>query len=156
MDTLVIIEDRLEPVRRYFRVRPPRVPVAVDEPRATYRAYGVPLPTYSPEYKQLRETVPMNPTGELPAPMSLVDGQKFLNERDRMGETPEAEELMKQFLPRDFVMHVGHFLVDRDGVVRWTHIETPADDLSRWGCFPTDDELVAASRVLAGGSRTRV
>lgn len=148
VDTLVIIEDRLEPVRRYFRMRPPRVPVAVDEPRATYRSYGVPLPTYSPEYKQQRESLPINPTGELPAPMSLVEGQKILNDRDKMGESEVAQEVLKQLLPRDFAMHVGHFLLDRDGIVRWTHIETPADDLSHWGRFPTDQELVAAARGL--------
>jgi len=143
----VIIEDRLEPVRRYFRMRPPRVAVAVDEPRATYRAYGVPMPTFSPEYKRQRETLPINPTGELPAPMPLVEGQKLLNERDKMGETEEAQEVLKQFPPRvDFVMHVGHFFLDRDGVVRWTYIETPVDDLSHWGRFPSDEELLAAAR----------
>ena len=148
VETLVVIEDRLEPIRRYFRLRPPRVRVATDEARAVYRAYGVPLPAYTPAYNEMRATLRINPTGDLPAPMSIPEGQKLLNDGDRMNDTEEAREVLRQFPPRDFVMHVGHFLVDREGLVRWTAIETPADDLSGWGRFPTDAEILAAARAL--------
>lgn len=33
------------------------------------------------------------------------------------------------------------------GTVRWVHIETPIDDLSRYGVFPTDDEILAGVRA---------
>lgn len=37
---------------------------------------------------------------------------------------------------------------DRSGVVRWTWIESPSpEDISQYGRFPTDDEIVAAVRV---------
>jgi hypothetical protein len=45
-------------------------------------------------------------------------------------------------------MHGGHFLVDRSGVVRWAWIESPSpEDISQYGRFPTDDEIVAAVRM---------
>jgi hypothetical protein len=42
----------------------------------------------------------------------------------------------------------GHFLLDRDGVVRWAHIECASDGLAGLERFPTDDELIAATRTL--------
>jgi hypothetical protein len=41
----------------------------------------------------------------------------------------------------------GHFLIDREGIIRWEHIECAErlEDLSK---FPSDEEIVAAARVL--------
>ena len=41
----------------------------------------------------------------------------------------------------------GHFLIDRDGIVRWLQIEglERVEDISK---FPSDDEIVAAARAL--------
>jgi hypothetical protein len=58
---------------------------------------------------------------------------------------------MDQVAPRDFKIHAGHFLTDRAGVVRWAQIETPIDDVSRYGQFPTDDELLTAARDSLAG-----
>lgn len=149
VETLGVIEDRLEPVKRYFRVRPPRVRLATDETRNIHRIYGCPLPMSTPEYKQLRATVRINPTGEAPELMSLDDVQAWLRNHHRFGEISEDKALVDQFPPRDFNVHVGHFLIDREGIVRRVWIETPADDLSRWGVFPTDDEILAAVRAVA-------
>ena len=54
---------------------------------------------------------------------------------------------MDAFTKREYAMHVGHFLVDRSGVVRWTWVESPStEDISQYGRFPTDDEILAAVR----------
>lgn len=42
----------------------------------------------------------------------------------------------------------GHFLLDRDGVVRWASIEGAKDGLAGLPLFPTDEELMAAARAL--------
>jgi hypothetical protein len=41
----------------------------------------------------------------------------------------------------------GHFLIDRDGIIRWEHIEAGEriEDLSQ---FPSDDEILRAARSL--------
>jgi hypothetical protein len=42
----------------------------------------------------------------------------------------------------------GHFLLDRDGVVRWARIERAWDAVAGFDRFPTDEELMAAARAL--------
>ena len=148
-----MIEDRLDPIRRYFRLRPPRVRVAVDMERNVHRAYGCPTPSYTGEYKQLWAATRINPTGEAPEPMPIEDVQSWLKKHQRFGEIPEDQALADQLPPRDFKIHAGHFLIDQAGVIRWMQIETPVDDVSRYGQFPTDDELLAAARALATGPR---
>ena len=139
VETLAVTEDRLDPIRRYFRLRPPRVRLATDMERNVHRAYGCPMPPYTGEYKQLWATR-IKPTGEAPEPMSVE-------------EIAEDQAVKDQFPPRDFEIHAGHFLIDQAGVVRWVQIETPIDDLSRYGQFPTDEELLAAARESLGARR---
>lgn len=43
---------------------------------------------------------------------------------------------------------VGHFLADRRGIVRWTHVEGAAT--VRGASFPGLEELIAAARAAAG------
>jgi hypothetical protein len=105
------------------------------------------MPLYAGAYTELRETTLINPTGELPAPMSIPAGMKQLDEKDGLVGLPEAKIVMDAFAKRDYAMHVGHFLVDRSGVVRWTWVESPnPEDISQYGRFPTDDEILAAVR----------
>ncbi len=145
---LAVTEGQTEPVRKYFRLRPARIRVACDPEWHIYRAYGVPMPPSTPEYKQLRATVRINPTGEAPEPMSLDDIQTWLRKHHRFGEIPEDQrDLLFPKRPDFNNIHAGHFLIDRAGVVRWVQIETPIDDLSRYGVFPTDEEILAAARA---------
>jgi len=106
------------------------------------------MPASTPEYKELRATVRINPTGEAPEPMSLDAAQTWLREHDRFGEIQEDQlDQLRSIRPDFNNIHAGHFLIDRAGFVRWVHIETPIDDLSHYGLFPTDDELLAAVRA---------
>lgn len=150
VETLAVTEDLLDPIRRYFRLRPPRVRMATDPERNVHRTYGCPMPSMTPEYKQLRAAARINPAGEAPEPMSVDEVQKWLRTHHRFGETPEDQALMDQFPRRDFNIHAGHFLIDRTGIVRWAQIETPIDDLSRYGIFPTEGELATAAREVLG------
>jgi hypothetical protein len=151
VETLAVTEDRLDPIRRYFRARPARVRLATDTERSIHRSYGCPTPPYAGAYKQLWATTRINPTGEAPEAMPLEAVQGWLKAHDRFGEIPEDRTLMDQVAPRDFKIHAGHFLIDQAGVVRWVRIETPIDDVSRYGQFPTDDELLAAARETLAG-----
>ncbi len=42
----------------------------------------------------------------------------------------------------------GHFLLDRDGVVRWARIERDWDAVAGFDRFPTEEELMTAARAL--------
>jgi hypothetical protein len=79
--------------------------------------------------------------------MPVDELQNWLKKHHRFGEIPEDQAMTDQFPPRDFKIHAGHFLIDQAGVVRWVQIETPIDDVSRYGQFPTDEELLAAARA---------
>jgi hypothetical protein len=148
IEALGIVEDSVEPVRRYFTFRPPRVRLATDPDRAIHRAYGVPMPLYAGAYTELRETTQINPTGELPEAMSIAASMKRLNDSEGFDDIPEVKASMGQFRKRDFAMHVGHFLIDRSGLVRWTWIESPSpEDVTQYGRLPTDDEILTAVRA---------
>ena len=43
----------------------------------------------------------------------------------------------------------GAFLIDRDGIVRWAHIECADEGVAGLGKFPSDEELLAAARAIA-------
>lgn len=43
---------------------------------------------------------------------------------------------------------VGHFLIDRDGIVRWTHIEG-VEHVRAQSHFPAERELLDAARSLS-------
>jgi hypothetical protein len=148
VEALGITEDSAEPVRRYYQLRPAKLRLATDPARVVHREYGLPMPFYAGAYTELREKTLINPSGELPEPMSVPAGMKVLDERDGLVGMPEAKTVMDAFAKRDYAMHVGHFLVDRSGIVRWTWIESPSpEDISQYGRFPTDDEILAAVRA---------
>ncbi len=48
----------------------------------------------------------------------------------------------------------GQFLIDRDGFVRWSHIECGKEGLPGMGKFPSHDELLgAAGLVISSATR---
>jgi AhpC/TSA family len=151
VEVLGITEDSLEPIRRYYRLRPTKLRLATDPERGVHRAYGLPMPLYAGAYTELRQATRINPTGELPEAMPIPSAMKRLDEMDGLPELPEAKAVMDAFLRRDYAMHVGHFLVDRSGIVRWTWVESPSpDDVTHYGQFPTGDEILHAARAAGG------
>jgi peroxiredoxin len=148
IEALGITEDSAEPVRRYYRLRPSRLRLATDPARAVHRAYGLPMPLYAGAYTELRQTTRINPTGELPEAMPIPAAMKRLDEADGLPDMPEAKAVLDAFAKRDYAMHVGHFLVDRSGIVRWAWVESPSpEDVTQYGRFPTDDEILTAVRA---------
>jgi hypothetical protein len=47
-----------------------------------------------------------------------------------------------------FTQLKGQFLIDRDGIVRWSHIECATEGFAGLGKFPSHDELLSAASVL--------
>ena len=47
----------------------------------------------------------------------------------------------------------GQFLIDRDGIVRWAHIECGKEGLAGLGKFPSHDELLRAASTVLGVTR---
>lgn len=153
VETLAVVNTPVERARLYFTHRPARVLLAADAEARVHRAFGVPafVPVEDPTtarwpwratMEQFRASL-INPTGELPKPLNGFEANDTLNRLDRFELTDEDKRI--------FSAHgsqlVGHFLIDRQGIVRWAHVEAGAR-MTDIGRFPSDDELLAAARAL--------
>jgi hypothetical protein len=66
-----------------------------------------------------------------------------LNRRDGF----EPTEVDQQIAATHGFQLGGHFLIDRDGIIRWLQIEG-ASQIGDLCQFPSDEEIVAAARGL--------
>jgi hypothetical protein len=154
VETMAVVNTPLERARLYFKYRPARVLLAADPEAETHRAFRVPAGTLvenESEASWSQGTVTMgqmqaaliNPTGELPEPQNPFVAMEILNKRDGF----ELTEVDQQIAATHGMQLGGHFLIGRDGIVRWLQIEglERIGDLSK---FPTDEEILAAARGL--------
>jgi peroxiredoxin len=155
VDTVAVVNTEVERARLYFTYRPTPVAIAADPERTTHAAYRVPMPVPGPPtpmsqwpFRTSMEemtSVRINPTGELAEPATPLESNDILNAREGF-EPTEADTRIRARYPTQLV---GHFLIDRQGVVRWSFLEArrAPDDI---GKLPTHDEIVAAARALGG------
>lgn len=139
VETLAVVATELDNARLYFKYRPARVALAADPQLVTHRAFGLPRRQLSDKLMQDYQSVPINPTGELPEPMPLAKLGPLLDQQD--GFQRNAADLRD--IERQWPQAKGQFLIDRDGIVRWARVETASEPIENIGKFPTDDELLA-------------
>ena len=144
VETLAIVGSKVERARFFLRFRPVRHPVGADPDLVTHCAYGVPRSAVTPEILQAiggsyealaRELNVQAPEGTARDVINRLDGFEVT-------ESEQAEFQQHQ------VQFTGQFLVDRDGIVRWSNIECAQEGLTGIDKFPTDEELLAAARTL--------
>jgi len=147
IDSLAIVGTELDNARLYFKFRPTRMALGADPQLTTHRSYGVPRPEPTPELAQMIEKTYINPTGELPRPLPVPAAAAALTALDGYQSTPtdrRDQELTSNQLK-------GQFLIDRDGFVRWSHIECQ-EGLSGLGKSPSHDELLGAASLVIGST----
>jgi hypothetical protein len=88
----------------------------------------------------------INPTGELPEPMDPASGAKYLDEKDGIDAT-QYETPRQEGQPVSVQLN-GTFLVDRDGIVRWSFLEA-MEGPGGFGGFPETRQFLAAASSLA-------
>jgi peroxiredoxin len=142
--TLAVVATRPENARLYFRFRPTRLRLAADPDLTTHQAYGVPKPVPTPEFMNELELTRINPDGVFPEPLTIKEAAAALTRLDGYmeNETDHAD------VERQWPQLKGQFLIDRDGIVRWTNIECAAEGLAGIGKFPSVDETLTAARTL--------
>ena len=153
-ETMAVVNTPLERARLYYKYRPARVLLTADPEAATHRAFRVPEGTLVEKESEASwsqgkvtmgqlQAARINPTGELPTPQNPFEAMATLNKRDGF----EATEVDNQIAMTHGLQLSGHFLIDRDGIIRWQHIEAleGIGDLSK---FPSDEEIVRAARAL--------
>jgi peroxiredoxin len=143
VETLAVVATEPENARLYFRFRPTPLRLASDPDLTTHRDYGVPRPEPTPEMQHAMQTVLINPTGELPQPLPVEQAARALHELDGYART--AADLADS--DRQSTQLKGIFLIDGEGIVRWTFIDGADEGLAGFGKFPADRVLLDAARA---------
>jgi peroxiredoxin len=144
VETLGIVATSPENARLYFKFRPTRLRLAADPGLTTHRAYGLPKPDSTPEFMKTLESVRINPNGDFPEPLPVLEAAKATSKLDGYTEnqTDKAE------MERQWPQLKGQFLIDRDGIVRWANIECATEGVAGVGKFPSTEDILTAVRAL--------
>jgi len=151
--SLTVVNTPIERARLYFRYHPmPNLLAASDPERASHRAFGLPNLEFTENetnwpYKVsmaqamgMRVDIP----GELPGPMDPMTAGAILDKKDNY-ELTEADERM---IATGHGQLVGQFLLDRQGIVRWSFTEVPEGGRYMFGA-PNPQELMSAVSQVA-------
>ena len=154
IDVLTVVNTPLERARLYFRYRPlPNLLAAADPERESHRAFGLPNLEFTQEESDWPRKVAMsqmmsmriNVTGELPEPLDPIAAMKALNKMDGY----EITDADKQMQASGLGQLVGEFLLDREGIIRWSFTEVPEGGKNLFGA-PTPQDLMSAAARVAG------
>jgi len=153
VESLTVVNTPIERARLYFRYHPmPNLLAASDPERASHRAFGLPNLEFTQNetnwpykvsmaaVKDMRVDIP----GELPGPMDPLAAGEILDKRDHY-EMTEADE---QMMATGHGQLVGQFLLDRQGIVRWSFTEVPEGGRYMFGA-PNPQELMSAVSQVA-------
>jgi hypothetical protein len=147
MESLGIVATPPDNARLYFKFRPTRLRLAADPELTTHRAYGLPRPAATPEFMSALQTTRINPYGDLPEPLPVMEAAATVAKLDGYtdNETDRAD------MERQWPQLKGQFLIDRDGVVQWANVECATEGTAGLGKFPSADEILIAARALPQG-----
>ena len=150
VETLAIVATEPERAQLYFRFHPARVPLAADPAMTTHRSYGLIRYPATSAYTQKLMSLYTGLARELHEPVaetaSLTKLVNAVGQRDGF-EMSDAD--WRDWRAGEGQV-VGQFLLDRDGIIRWTNIEGAREGLAGAGKFPSDEEFLAAARALMG------
>jgi peroxiredoxin len=153
VESLAVVNTPIERARLYFRYRPmPDLLAASDPERTSHRAFGLPNLEFTENETEWpyrmsgadAMTMRMNMPGELPEPMDPVTASEILNEKDGYEITEDDERMIATGQGQLF----GQFLLDRDGVVRWSFTEVPEGGRRMFSAPSREELMSAASRVV--------
>jgi len=153
VETVAVVNTPPERARLYFKYRPAKVLLGADPDAATHQAFRLPAgvivedesATSWPHAVTMGQfmATKVNPTGELSEPQNPFTAMEILNKKDGF----ELTETDGQIAAAHGTQLGGHFLIDRDGIIRWGQVEAGEriGDLSK---FPSDEEILRAARAL--------
>ena len=87
VETLGVVATPPENAQLYFKFRPTRLRLAADPELVTHRAYGLPKPVPTPEMMQEMGTARINPTGEFPEPLPILEAAEAIGSIDGYART---------------------------------------------------------------------
>ena len=128
IESLTVVNTPIERARLYLRYHPMVGLLAASDPeRQSHRAFGLPNMQLTEDESALPHKVSMSDVksmrvdlpGEMPKPMDPFAALEYLNKKDNYDITETDQQMMATGVGQ----LVGQFLLDRDGIVRWTFSE---------------------------------
>lgn len=153
IESLTVVNTPLDRARLYLRYHPiPDLLAAADPDRTSHKAFGLPNLEFTENETRWPHTVAMDVAaswrvevpGELPGPMDPAAGSELLNAKDGY-EMSEADQRMAATGTGQLF---GQFLIDREGIVRWTFTEVPGGGERMFAKADRRELMSAASEVL--------
>jgi peroxiredoxin len=153
VESIVVVNTPVERARLYFRFHPlPNVVAASDPERVSHRAFGLPNLVFTENETDwprkvgmdVAATMRVDMPGELPEPMNPDAAAEILNKKDGYAMT----EVDQQMAATGHGQLIGEFLVDRDGVVRWSFTEADGMGQNMFRQPNAKDVFSAAASVL--------
>ncbi len=144
VETLGIVGSAVERVRFYLRFRPSRCVLGADPDLTTHHAYGLPQSLLTTEVWGAVESAARSLAGGLGIRVPESGATEAIGRLDGFETTDSEREEME----RHQAQFTGQFLIDREGVVRWSSIECAREGLAGIDKFPSDEEVLAAAKLL--------
>lgn len=152
VESLAVVNTPIERARLYFRYRPmPGLLAASDPERNSHRAFGLPNLEFTEEETEWPYKVSVGTMmsmkmdlPELPEPMDPMTASGLLNKKDGYEVTDVDERMIATGNGQLF----GQFLLDREGVVRWSFTEVPEGGRRMFSAPSREELMSAASRVV--------
>ena len=153
IDSLTVVNTPIERARLYFRYHPlPNLLAASDPERVSHKAFGLPNLQFTEAENDWPHKVSMDAVmsmridlpGELPEPMNPMAAMEFLDKADGY----EVNEDDKRMIATGEGQLVGEFLLDRDGVIRWSFTEVEEAGRHMFG-VPAPREVMSAASNMA-------
>ena len=152
IESLTVVNTPIERARLYFRYHPvPNLLAASDPERVSHRAFGLPNLEFTTDEDEWPRKIAQSTLmamkvklpGEMPEAMDPMAAMAYLDKADNY-EVTEADERM---MATGAGQLVGEFLLDRDGVVRWSFTEVPDGGKNLFG-VPRRDELMSVASAM--------
>jgi peroxiredoxin len=151
VESLAVVNTPIERARLYFRYRPmPDLLAASDPERTSHRAFRLPNLEFTENQTDWPYKISVGAAmsmkmdlPELPEPMDPMTASEVLNEKDGYEINEDDERMIATGQGQLF----GQFLLDRDGVVRWSFTEVPEGGRRMFGA-PSREELMSAAEQV--------
>ncbi len=152
VETLAVTTTSIAAARLYTKYRKPGLPLAADPTLGIHRRYGVPIyrfskdqPTAWPEVLNVADfgRTLLKDSDDFSEPVTVLEAGKRIDAEDGF----KAQDASEEGPPDDVSPLISYFLIDRSGIVRWTHV-VAQDDFSAYAQHPSHAELIASSELL--------
>src|SRR5262245_18989982 len=129
IETVGVVATSPERARLNFRLNPVRFALGADPDLITHRAYGLAVIARNEEAREMVERAAQRVAAELHIEAPPGQGRAIVDAADGFErlESDSADRLRHQ------IQLIGHFLIDRDGVICWRRTE----DRATYAVFPS-------------------